>query len=58
MVAEAYTEPEPHFAQILKVDAIEPIEVYPKAENKHPHAVWDDGAGRRHPQRQQGRSRR
>ena len=41
MVAEAYTEPEPHFAQILKVSDVQPIEVYPKAENKHPHAVWD-----------------
>jgi nitrous-oxide reductase len=45
MVYEAYTEPEPHFAQILKVDAIDPIEVYPKAENHHPNAVWslDEG---------------
>ena len=33
MLYEAYTEPEPHFAQILKADAIAPIEVYPKAEN-------------------------
>ena len=41
MVAEAYTEPEPHFAQILKVSEIEPAEVYPKAENKDPNAVWD-----------------
>jgi len=41
MIYEAYTEPEPHFAQILKVDAISPIEVYPKAENTHPDAVWD-----------------
>jgi nitrous-oxide reductase len=41
MVAEAYTEPEPHFAQILKADKIEPIEVYPKAENKNPNAVWN-----------------
>ena len=41
MVAEAYTEPEPHFAQILKVTEIQPIEVYPKAENKDPNAVWD-----------------
>ncbi len=40
MVAEAYTEPEPHFAQILKVSEIEPIEVYPKTENKDPSAVW------------------
>ncbi len=41
MVAEAYTEPEPHFAQILKVSEITPIEVYPKDENKNPNAVWD-----------------
>lgn len=45
MVAEAYTEPEPHFAQILKVDAIQPIEVYPRAENTDPNAVWDLSEG-------------
>ncbi len=41
MLYEAYTEPEPHFAQILKADAIAPIEVYPKAENTNPQAVWE-----------------
>src|SRR6188768_3928323 len=41
MVAEAYTEPEPHFAQILKVSDVQPIEVYPKDENKNPNAIWD-----------------
>ena len=41
MIYEAFTEPEPHFAQILKVDAIKPIEVYPREENTNPHAVWD-----------------
>lgn len=41
MIYETYTEPEPHFAQILKADAIKPIEVYPKAENTNPNAVWD-----------------
>jgi nitrous-oxide reductase len=41
MIYEAFTEPEPHFAQILKADAIKPIEVYPRDENKHPHAVWE-----------------
>jgi len=41
MVYEAYTEPEPHFAQILKVSDVQPIEVYPKDESKNPHAVWD-----------------
>lgn len=38
---ETFTEPEPHFAQILKADAISPIEVYPRAENTDPNAVWD-----------------
>jgi nitrous-oxide reductase len=41
MVAEAYTEPEPHFAQILKVSEIEPKEILAKADNKDPNAVWD-----------------
>jgi nitrous-oxide reductase len=41
MVYEAYTEPEPHFAQILKVSDVQPVEVYPKEENKNPNAIWD-----------------
>jgi nitrous-oxide reductase len=41
MIAESYTEPEPHFAQILKVSEIQPAEVYPKDENKDPNAVWE-----------------
>jgi nitrous-oxide reductase len=40
MLYEAFTEPEPHFAQILKADRIAPIEVYPKAENHDPDAIW------------------
>lgn len=40
MVYETFTEPEPHFAQILKADAIKPIEVYPKAESTDPNAIW------------------
>jgi len=40
MLSEAFTEPEPHFAQILKADRITPIEVYPKGENHDPNAVW------------------
>jgi nitrous-oxide reductase len=40
MIYEAFTEPEPHFAQILKADRIAPIEVYPRAENVHANAVW------------------
>ena len=34
MVAEAYTEPEPHFAQILKVKRGQPIEVYPRRRTR------------------------
>jgi nitrous-oxide reductase len=41
IVYDAFTEPEPHYAQIVKADKIKPIEVYPKEENKHPLAIWD-----------------
>ncbi len=41
LVYETFTEPEPHFAQILKADKIKPIEVYPKDENNDPNAIWD-----------------
>jgi nitrous-oxide reductase len=40
MLYETFTDPEPHFMQILKADAIQPIEVYPRAENQNPNAVW------------------
>lgn len=40
MIFETYTEPEPHFAQILRADRIQPIEVYPRSENHDPNAVW------------------
>jgi nitrous-oxide reductase len=41
MLYETFTDPEPHFMQILKADAIQPIEVYPRAENTNPNAVWE-----------------
>jgi nitrous-oxide reductase len=41
LLADSFTEPEPHYAQIIKTDKIHPIEVYPKEENHHPLAVWD-----------------
>lgn len=41
ILLDAFTEPEPHYAQIIKADKLKPIEVYPKEENKHPLAVWD-----------------
>ena len=40
MLYEAYTEPEPHFAQLVRADLIQPIEVYPKAENTNRNAIW------------------
>ena len=41
LLTDAFTEPEPHYAQIVKADKIHPIEVYPKEENKHALAIWD-----------------
>jgi len=41
LVLDAFTEPEPHYAQMVKADRLHPIEVYPKEENKHPLAIWD-----------------
>ena len=41
LLYDAFTEPEPHYAQIIKADKIKPIEVYAKEENKHPMAIWD-----------------
>jgi nitrous-oxide reductase len=41
LIYDAFTEPEPHYAQMIKADKLHPIEVYPKEENKHPLAVWD-----------------
>jgi nitrous-oxide reductase len=41
LLYDAFTEPEPHYSQIIKADKLKPIEVYPKEENKHPQAIWD-----------------
>jgi nitrous-oxide reductase len=42
MVYEAYTEPEPHFAQLVHKDVLKnTIEFYPKAESHHKHAIWE-----------------
>jgi nitrous-oxide reductase len=41
MIYEAYTEPEPHFAQLIHKDVLANIiEFYPKAESHSPHAIW------------------
>jgi nitrous-oxide reductase len=41
VIYDAFTEPEPHNAQMIKADKLKPIEVYSQQENKHPHAIWD-----------------
>ncbi len=38
----AFTEPEPHYAQMIKADKLNPIEVYPKEENTNPNAIWEE----------------
>ena len=46
LLYDAFTEPEPHYAQIIKASRLKPIEVYAKEDNKNPNAIWDlkDGA--------------
>ncbi|MGE5207172.1 MAG: Sec-dependent nitrous-oxide reductase [Chlamydiota bacterium] len=41
LVYDAFTEPEPHYAQIIDTKLIKPIEIYTPADNKHPGAIWD-----------------
>jgi nitrous-oxide reductase len=41
LLYDAFTEPEPHYAQVIRVDRLKPIEVYSKEENKDPNAIWD-----------------
>ena len=41
LLYNAFTEPEPHYAQMIKADKLKPFEVYQKEMNKNPNAVWD-----------------
>ncbi|HYK42109.1 MAG TPA: Sec-dependent nitrous-oxide reductase, partial [Thermoanaerobaculia bacterium] len=41
LLYDAFTEPEPHYAQMVLATTLHPIEVYPKEENKNPLAIWD-----------------
>lgn len=46
LVKEAFTDKEPHFAQVIRADKLDPIEVYPRDENEHPQSTWNfDEAG-------------
>jgi nitrous-oxide reductase len=43
LLYDAFTEPEPHYAQIIKADKIKADEVYKKDDaywHKHPKAIW------------------
>jgi len=43
LLYDAFTEPEPHYAQMIKADKINPIEVYKKDDPgwpKNPDAIW------------------
>ena len=42
MVAEAFTDKEPHFAQVIKADKLDPKRFTRKSENDHPHQVWTE----------------
>jgi len=41
LLYDAFTEPEPHYAQAIPADMLHPIEVYSKEENHDPWAIWD-----------------
>ena len=41
LLYDAFTEPEPHYAQACPATLLNPIEVYPIEENKDPLAVFD-----------------
>jgi nitrous-oxide reductase len=43
LLYDAFTEPEPHYAVIIKADKLDPVEVYKKddpAWPKNPNAIW------------------
>jgi nitrous-oxide reductase len=41
LLYDAFTDPETHFAQIIPANKLKLTEVYQKAENKNPKAIWD-----------------
>jgi nitrous-oxide reductase len=41
LIYDAFTEPEPHYAQIIRASKLKPIEIYAKEESKNPNAIWD-----------------
>jgi nitrous-oxide reductase len=42
MIAEAFTDKEPHFAQVLAADVLDPKSFTRKRDNDHPRQVWTE----------------
>jgi len=42
MVYEAFTDKEPHFAQIIAADKIETVGFYRRRDNQHPYQAWSE----------------
>jgi len=42
MVHESFTDKEPHFAQVIRADLLEPVGFYRRDANDHPHQVWTE----------------
>jgi nitrous-oxide reductase len=40
LLYDAFTEPEPHYALIIKADKLDPFEVYKKDDSENPNAIW------------------
>ncbi len=40
LLYDAFTEPEPHYAVIIKADKVKPFEVYKRGEHENPNAIW------------------
>ena len=41
LLYDAFTEPEPHYSQVIAATKVKPIEVYAKEENHNPNAIWE-----------------
>lgn len=42
LLYDAFTEPEPHYAVMVKADKLNPFEVYKKEDSHNPNAIWSD----------------
>jgi nitrous-oxide reductase len=40
LLYDAFTEPEPHYAVMIKADKLHPFEVYKRGEHENPNAIW------------------